>query len=156
MHNKIKTQKQIEVIAKRLKVQSKKIVFTNGCFDILHRGHVEYLEKAKAAGDVLVVGLNTDKSVKCIKGPDRPVNKEVDRAVVLSGLSAVDYIVLFNEDTPLNLIKAVKPQVLVKGGDWKSEDIVGSDIVKASGGKVISIPFVKGYSTTKLLNKITK
>jgi len=153
MRNKIKTQKQIEIIAKKLKSQGKRIVFTNGCFDILHRGHIEYLEKAKAAGDVLIVGLNTDNSVKRLKGPARPVNKQVDRAIVLSGLSAVDYIVLFSEDTPLDLIKAVKPNVLVKGGDWKPKDIVGNDIVQASGGKVISIPFVKGYSTTGLLKR---
>jgi len=150
MKNKIKKLKSINLIIKKLKQQNKKIVFTNGCFDILHRGHVEYLAKAKRLGDVLVVGLNTDSSVKKIKGPGRPVNNEADRAIVLSALESIDYVVLFDESTPYELIKALRPDVLVKGGDWKPEDIVGNDIAK----KTVSIAFVKGYSTTKLLECI--
>jgi D-beta-D-heptose 7-phosphate kinase/D-beta-D-heptose 1-phosphate adenosyltransferase len=150
MSLKIKTLPQLKTVISRVKAEGKKIVFTNGCFDILHRGHVEYLAKAKKLGDILVVGLNSDSSVKCIKGPKRPVNSEKDRAIVLSGLESVDYIVIFKEDTPYELIKVLKPDVLVKGGDWKPEDIVGNDLVK----KVVSISFVKGYSTTKLLCKI--
>ena len=150
MSLKVKSLTQLKEIISRDKAKGKKIVFTNGCFDILHRGHVEYLAKAKKLGDILVVGLNSDASVKCIKGSKRPVNNERDRAVVLSGLESVDYIVIFKEDTPYVLIKTIKPDVLVKGGDWKPKDIVGNDIVK----KVVSIPFVKGYSTTKLLCKV--
>lgn len=150
MRDKIKTQSQIKTIAAKLKSGNKRIVFTNGCFDILHRGHVEYMAKAKKLGDILVVGLNSDSSIKCIKGPNRPVNNEKDRAAVLSGLESVDYITIFREDTPYELIKVVKPDVLVKGGDWKPKDIVGNDIVK----KVVSIPFVRGYSTSVLIEKI--
>ena len=149
---KIKTLLQLKTIIKRLKAQGKKIVFTNGCFDILHRGHIEYLAKAKKLGDVLIVGLNTDSSVKRIKGPKRPVNNEKDRAIVLSAIESVDYIILFSEATPYELIKALKPDVLAKGGDWKPKDIVGNDIVK----NVVSIPFVKGYSTTCIIDCIAR
>ena len=128
-----------------------KVVFTNGCFDILHRGHIEYLSKAADMGDVLVVGLNTDASVKRLKGEGRPVNHEEARALVLSSLSFVDAVVLFDEDTPYELIKAVHPDVLVKGADYKVEDIVGYDIVTSYGGTVTTVPLVEGYSTTKLL-----
>lgn len=140
----------------RLRSRGKKIVFTNGCFDILHVGHVDYLAKARRMGDVLVVGLNSDSSVKKIKGPGRPINRERDRATVLSALSAVDYISIFSEPTPEKLIKTVKPDVLVKGGDWDIKDIVGGDFVRACGGKVRNIPFVKGYSTTSLIRKMEK
>lgn len=132
----------------------KKIVFTNGCFDILHRGHVEYLSKAAAFGDVMVVGLNTDASVKRLKGPSRPVNDEKARAFVLAGLECVTAVVLFDEDTPYNLIKKVQPDFLVKGSDYKPEDIVGYDIVTAKGGKVETIDLVEGFSTTGIINKI--
>ena len=131
--------------------QGLKIVFTNGCFDLLHRGHVEYLSKAADMGDVLVVGLNTDASVKRLKGEGRPVNNEEARALVLSSLSFVDAVVLFDEDTPYELIKAVHPDVLVKGADYKVEDIVGYDIVTSYGGTVTTVPLVEGYSTTQLL-----
>ncbi len=137
------------------KKQNKKIVFTNGCFDILHRGHVEYLAHARDLGDVLVLGLNTDESVKRQgKSPERPINKEDTRAIILASLSCVDAVVLFNEDTPYNLIKLVKPDVLVKGNDYKAEDIVGYDIVTEAGGKVITIQLVDGFSTTKLIEKM--
>ena len=132
----------------------KKIVFSNGCFDILHRGHVEYLSKAAAFGDVMVIGLNTDASVRRLKGPSRPVNDEKARAFVLAGLECVTAVVFFDEDTPYNLIKTVQPDVLVKGSDYKPENIVGYDIVMAKGGKVETIDLVEGFSTTGIINKI--
>ena len=133
---------------------TKKIVFTNGCFDILHRGHVAYLNEAKALGDVLVVGLNSDASVKRLKGSERPVNSEQDRKFVLENLKSVDFVEVFSEDTPLNLIKKVMPNILVKGGDWKIEQIVGSKEVLANGGQVLSLNFIDGFSTTSTINKI--
>lgn len=132
----------------------KKIVFTNGCFDILHRGHVTYLAEARKLGDLLVVGLNSDASVKRLKGPERPINNENDRQFVLSQLRSVDHVEIFTEDTPLNLILTVKPSVLVKGGDWKIEQIVGGKEVQSWGGEVFSLNFVDGYSTTNLIEKI--
>lgn len=132
------------------------IVFTNGVFDILHRGHVEYLNEAKSLGDILIVGLNSDKSVKRIKGKSRPVNKEKDRAFVLANLMAVDAVAVFEEDTPYELIKEIVPNILVKGGDWKPKDIVGSDIVLATKGKVLSLKYVDNYSTTKIIKKIAE
>lgn len=138
-----------------LKFQNKKIVFTNGCFDLLHVGHVRYLQEAKKLGDVLVIGVNSDVSVQRLKGPTRPVQTEADRAEILAALGCVDFTVIFTEDTPENLIKIVKPDILVKGGDWKIEQIVGSDFVIAKGGKVLSLQFVDGKSTTKLIEKAT-
>lgn len=138
----------------RLRRSGKKIVFTNGCFDVLHLGHVRYLDKAKSLGDVLVVGLNSDASVRKLKGPGRPVNGIQDRAGVVKALKAVDYVTVFKEETPLNLIRALGPDILVKGGDWKPKDIVGSDFVLSHGGKVLSLPFVKSRSTTKVLGAI--
>lgn len=137
------------------KLNGKRIVFTNGCFDIIHPGHVDYLSRARDLGDILVLGLNTDDSVKRQnKGPDRPINDQASRAKVLAALGCVDAIVYFNEDTPLELIKKVMPDFLVKGGDWAVEKIVGHDIVTANGGKVLSIPFVEGFSTTGLIHKL--
>jgi len=132
--------------------QNKKVVFTNGCFDILHRGHIEYLSKARDLGDVLVVGLNTDSSVKRIKGENRPVQDEASRAQILASLRFVEAVILFDEDTPYELISLIKPDVLVKGGDYTEETIVGADIVRANGGDVVTIPVVEGYSTSKILN----
>ncbi|MFO7656840.1 MAG: D-glycero-beta-D-manno-heptose 1-phosphate adenylyltransferase [Bacteroidales bacterium] len=131
-----------------------KIVFTNGCFDILHRGHIEYLAKAKKYGDILFIGLNTDDSVKRLKGDNRPLQDEDTRALILAALKFVDYISLFNEDTPYELIKKVQPHVLVKGSDYKPEEIVGYDIVKAKGGEVKTIDFVEGFSSTSLIKKM--
>jgi len=131
--------------------QGLKVVFTNGCFDILHRGHVEYLSKASDMGDMLVVGLNTDASVRRLKGEGRPVNNQEARALVLASLSFVDAVVLFDEDTPYELIKAVRPDILVKGADYKPEEIVGYDVVTSYGGKVETVPLVVGYSTTSLI-----
>lgn len=138
----------------KIKEAGKKVVFTNGCFDILHKGHVTYLNEAKSCGDILVVGLNSDASVKRLKGETRPVNNELDRKFVLENLKAIDFVFIFEEDTPLNLIKEVSPDVLVKGGDWKVEQIVGSDFVIANGGEVRSLNFVNGYSTTNIIHKI--
>lgn len=134
--------------------KGKRIVFTNGCFDIIHRGHVAYMNEAKSCGDVLIVGLNSDASVKRLKGKSRPVNVEEDRKFVMENLKAVDFVEIFTEDTPLNLIKIVMPQVLVKGGDWKPEEIVGSTEVLAAGGEVKSLNFIDGFSTTKIISKI--
>lgn len=153
MLNKIQSLKRLKQIVRRLRSRGKKIVFTNGCFDIIHVGHVEYLFKAKKLGDVLVVGLNNDSSVKKIKGNDRPINNEDDRAKVLASLCSVDYVTLFADSTPEKLIKQLKPDVLVKGGDWKIKDIVGGDFVRSYGGKVKNISFVKGYSTSSLIEK---
>jgi len=136
-----------------------RLVFTNGCYDILHPGHVDLLARARALGDGLILGLNSDASVRRIKGglcgPPRPVNPQADRAFVLAGLASVDFVVLFDEDTPLQLISAVKPQVLVKGGDWDVSRIVGREVVEANGGTVASLPLLPGYSTTGLIERLT-
>jgi D-glycero-beta-D-manno-heptose 1-phosphate adenylyltransferase len=134
--------------------QQKIIVFTNGCFDILHRGHIEYLAKAASQGDVLVVGLNSDDSVRRIKGPTRPFQDELSRALILASLHFVDRVVLFEEDTPYNLISDVQPDILVKGADYKPEKIVGYDIVKAKGGKIVTIQLTEGFSTTNIIKKL--
>ena len=131
--------------------QNQKIVFTNGCFDLLHVGHIRYLAEAKAEGDILVVGLNSDDSVKRLKGPTRPVQPELDRAEILLALRSVDFVSIFNEDTPYELIDAIRPDVLVKGGDYKIDDIVGSDLVLSYGGRVKALSFVDGKSTTNLI-----
>jgi rfaE bifunctional protein nucleotidyltransferase chain/domain len=133
--------------------RSSRIVFTNGCFDLLHRGHVEYLFAARALGDVLVVGLNTDDSVRRLKGPGRPVTSELDRAIVLAGLACVDAVTFFEEDTPRALISALLPDVLVKGGDYKPADIVGRAEVEAAGGHVVVLPYLAGRSTTEILQR---
>jgi D-glycero-beta-D-manno-heptose 1-phosphate adenylyltransferase len=131
-----------------------KTVFTNGCFDILHRGHIQYLNEARALGDKLIIGLNSDASVRRLKGAQRPVNSEEDRKFVLENLKSVDEVIIFNEDTPLSLIERVEPDILVKGGDWKVEDIVGHELVLSNGGVVESLSFKSGYSTTSVLEKI--
>ncbi len=136
------------------KPEGRKVVFTNGCFDILHRGHATYLAQARELGDLLVVGLNTDASVQRLKGPSRPINNQYDRAFLLASLACVDFVILFDEDTPEQLIHTVLPDVLVKGGDYTINTIVGADFVLQNGGIVTTIPFVDGYSTTSTLNKI--
>jgi len=135
---------------------TRKIVFTNGCFDLIHPGHVDLLTKAKGMGETLVIGLNSDRSVKEIKGLNRPINLQGDRANVLSSIQWVDYIMLFDQPTPLTLIEAIEPDVLVKGGDWPIETIVGSNLVKKRGGRVLSLPYLDQYSTTGIINKILK
>ncbi len=137
-----------------LRNQGKKIVFTNGCFDILHIGHVTYLEAAKQLGDVLIVGVNSDDSVRRLKGPNRPINNESDRSMVLSALKAVDFTVVFDEDTPLMLIEQLTPHILTKGGDYTEDTIVGASFVRSQGGEVVVIPLVAGKSTTSILRKI--
>lgn len=132
---------------------SKKIVFTNGCFDLLHVGHIRYLQEARRLGDYLVIGVNADASVKRLKGPTRPIQSEADRAEILAALGAVDMTVIFEEDTPEELIKIVKPDILVKGGDWKIDQIVGAPFVQSYGGQVMSLQFVDGKSTTKIIEK---
>lgn len=153
MFSKILSSKKLAGILSRLRSKGSRIVFTNGCFDILHVGHVDYLSTARRMGDILVVGLNSDSSVKKIKGKNRPINNERDRATVLSALSFVDYITIFNESTPERLIRELKPDILAKGGDWKIKDIVGADYVMSYGGKVKRMLFVKGYSTTSVIKK---
>ena len=156
MPPKLKSVRQISQIASRLKRSRKKIVFTNGCFDILHVGHVRVLKEAKSLGDVLVLGLNRDASVKGLKGSGRPVTNELERAEVICALAVVDYAVFFKESTPEKLIRALRPDFLVKGGDWKKKDIVGAAFVESYGGQVIALGFIKGYSTTKLIERIKK
>ena len=134
----------------------KRVVFTNGTFDILHRGHIEYLTASRKLGDALVVGLNTDTSIRRIKGPRRPINNESDRSVVLAALGCVDFVCFFSEDTPMNLIRAVQPDVLVKGADWKVHDIVGADFVRKRGGKVRTIRLTRGRSTSNTIDRILK
>lgn len=146
----IKSFKEIKKVVKRYKKQNKKIVFTNGCFDILHKGHVSYLNSAKALGDILVVGVNSDESVKRLKGQDRPINNQDDRAYLLSALECVDYVVIFEEDTPYELIERIKPDILVKGADYKDKEVVGSDIA----GETVLIDFIEGKSTTSTIEKI--
>ena len=153
---KLKTLSGLVRAVRALKKKGKKIVFTNGCFDIIHIGHTRYLKKARKLGGALVVAVNSDASVKGLKGPGRPVNLENDRLEILSEFPFVDLVVKFKETTPYRVIKAVLPDVLVKGGDWPVKSIVGSDLVIKHGGQVLSIPFIKGRSTTKILQKAGK
>ncbi len=150
----IYTRAEILQIRKKLKAEKKKVVFTNGCFDVLHAGHVDYLNKAKAAGDVLILGLNSDASVKRIKGEKRPIVPQEERAFILSNLKAVDYVTFFDEDTPQEIIGELIPDVLIKGADWSIDKIVGRDIVEANGGEVKTISFVTDQSTTNIIQII--
>ncbi len=152
----IRKKEELENTLSIWKFKEEKIVFTNGCFDILHRGHVEYLAKAAAFGTKLVIGLNTDCSVKRLKGESRPVNDEEARAIVLASLLFTDKIIFFEEDTPLELIRYIQPDILVKGSDYKPEDIVGYDIVTSKGGKVVTVDLTEGFSTTKIIEKAGK
>lgn len=154
--DKIKNRSEIIKLIESIKKKGKKVIFTNGCFDILHKGHVKLLEEAKSLGDVLIVALNSDASVRKIKGPKRPLNNQRDRAAIVAALSSVDLVTFFNEPTPENLIRQINPDILVKGGDWQKKDIVGSGYVQSRGGKVCSIKFIKGYSTSQFINRIIK
>ncbi|MDH4267457.1 MAG: D-glycero-beta-D-manno-heptose 1-phosphate adenylyltransferase [Deltaproteobacteria bacterium] len=156
INKKTKTITQMRKFLPGLKAQGKKVVFTNGCFDILHVGHVRYLKKAKSLGDILIIGLNTDRSVRIIKGENRPIVPEKERAEVLSALEFVDYIVFFNEPDPLHLIEALKPDILAKGADWSKDRIIGREIVENLGGRVVLVPMVAGASSTGLIEKIKK
>ena len=139
---------------KALRKAGKRVVFTNGCFDLIHRGHIEYLTKAKALGDALIVGVNSDKSVRRIKGAGRPITDERDRSYVVANLMPVDFVTIFDQDTPLELITAILPDILVKGADWAIDKIVGKDVVERSGGIVANIEVVQGYSTSKIIQRI--
>lgn len=152
--NKIFDNNQMKHQVRRWKLLGKKIVFTNGCFDILHKGHLEILSQAASSGDMLIVGLNSDQSVKHLKGEGRPVNDESFRALILASLAIVDAVVLFDEPTPANLIKDIEPDVLLKGGDYTIDKIVGAEEVIKNGGEVKIVPLIKGYSTTALIEKI--
>ena len=155
-HPKIKNLRQLVRIRQALRRQQKKVVFTNGCFDILHRGHIECLRKAKSFGDVLIVGLNSDSSVRKIKGDKRPILPQGDRAEILASLEMVDYVVIFREKTPLDLIASLVPDILTKGGDYKKNEIVGREIVESSGGRVILVKQIPGRSTRNVIGKIAK
>lgn len=153
---KIKSLKELKKIVEKLKKSRKKIVFTNGCFDILHAGHLYSLEKAKKLGDILIVGINSDSSVKKLKGKGRPIVNEKQRSYLISGLACVDFCVIFNEETPIKVIKAIKPDIIVKGSDYKKNQVVGKDIVESYGGKVKIINLLPGLSTTYLIKKINE
>ena len=144
-----------EAFAESVRRSDKRVVFTNGVFDLLHPGHVRYLQAARAQGDALIVGLNSDRSVRAIKGPTRPMTPEAERAEILAALACVDAVVIFDEDTPAEIIRAVQPDVLVKGADWAADAIVGRDTVEARGGRVVLIPVERGWSTSAIVEKIT-
>jgi len=156
MRTKVLTTAQLRPLLAILRAAGKKIVFTNGCFDLIHTGHTRYLARARALGDVLVVAVNSDASVRGLKGDKRPVNRQNDRAETLAALETVDYVVIFDEPDPFRVIKELEPDVLVKGGDWPVDKIIGGDIVMARGGTVVNVPFVEGQSTTGIIEKILK
>jgi rfaE bifunctional protein nucleotidyltransferase chain/domain len=154
--SKIVTKEDLKPLLSYWRFKKQKIVFSNGCFDLLHKGHIEYLSRAASFGDVLIIGLNTDQSVRNIKGTDRPVQDESSRALVLASLRIVTSIVLFDEETPYNLIKFIQPDILVKGADYKEDEIVGADIVKNKGGAIKTVQLTTGYSTSGIIDKIKK
>jgi len=154
MRKKVKEKNDLCEILERLKAKGKRVVFTNGCFDLFHAGHLRYLERAKTLGDILIVGVNSDASVQRLKGPRRPVLPLEERMELLSGLECVDYVVSFDEPTPLELITVLKPHILVKGGDWSKETIVGKEVVERLGGEVVALPFIEGNSTSHLIETI--
>lgn len=154
MRGKIKTKRQLQALVKGFRAKGRRVVFTNGCFDLLHIGHVRYLQKAKLLGDILIVAINRDRSVRQIKGSLHPIVPEKERAEVVAALACVDYVILFSEPDPKNLITDLLPDVLVKGGDWSKAKIIGGDIVQARGGKVVTIPTVPLASTTRIINSI--
>lgn len=156
LKKKIKNLNALKKIILKLKKKGKKIVFTNGCFDLLHYGHVKYLEDAKRKGDVLIVAVNSDASLKKIKGNKRPIVNQKDRLSLIAALESVDYVVLFNKETPLEVIKELRPDILVKGADWDKKQIVGTDFVSGYGGRVSTVKLIKGRSTTNLIKKIVK
>ena len=149
-----KTLDEVVSIARDLRRQGKRVVFTNGCFDLLHRGHVRYLDRAKTLGDVLIVAINSDASVRALKGPDRPVMSQEERAELVAALAAVDYVFVFDEPDPEKVIRALEPDVLVKGGDWSLDQVVGRQIVESRGGQVCTLPYVEGASSSQLLQRI--
>ena len=154
MSAKFKSLDELATIATQARRDGKSVVFTNGCFDILHRGHVYVLRRAKALGDLLIVALNSDRSVKAIKGPRRPILPEIDRIELIGAMEMVDYVVLFDEPDPYRLIAAIKPNVLAKGGDWSADKVIGADAVEQAGGRVELIPYLKGFSTSAIIERI--
>lgn len=156
IEEKIKSISQLKKIVNSLKAKGKRIVFTNGCFDILHFGHVKYLEQAKKKGDILIVAINSDRSIKKIKGKKRPIMPQKQRTRLVAALESVDYVTIFNQSTPLKLIKLLKPQVLVKGADWKTKDIVGGEVVKSYQGKVVTVACIGKLSSSNLIKKIAQ
>lgn len=154
MSGKLKTLAELQLIRREAKRQGRSVVFTNGCFDLLHRGHVHLLREAKACGDLLIVAINSDRSVKVIKGPRRPVVPEIDRVELIAAMEMVDYVLLFEEPDPYAVIEALVPDVLVKGGDWSAEKIIGADVVERNGGRVAVIPYLKGFSTSEIIERI--
>jgi rfaE bifunctional protein nucleotidyltransferase chain/domain len=151
---KLKSLDEVITVAARARSSGKVVVFTNGCFDLLHRGHVHILRQAKAAGDLLIVAINSDQSVKAIKGPTRPVCSQMDRLELIAAMEMVDYVILFDEPEPSALIAAIKPNVLAKGGDWDKDDVVGKDIVERDGGRVLLVPYLSGYSTSEIIERV--
>ena len=154
LSDKYKTLEQLAPIVLEAKTAGRKVVFTNGCFDILHRGHLELLESARKLGDLMVVAVNTDRSVRQLKGPSRPVMHETDRVALLAALEMVDYVILFDKSDPGDIIEALLPHVLVKGGDWKPEEVIGGDVVEANGGRVVIVPLLPGHSSTRIMERI--
>jgi len=152
--DKIKSLDELKTLTAAARTNGKIVVFTNGCFDLLHRGHVHLLRNAKALGDVLVVAVNSDLSVKLIKGPTRPILAETDRLELIASMKMVNYVTLFDAPDPYNIISILRPDILVKGGDWSAEEVVGADLVKKNGGKVVSVPYLAGFSTTEIIAKI--
>lgn len=154
--DKVVSRTALSKLIEQLQARGRRIVFTNGCFDLLHPGHVRYLERAKSLGDILVVAVNADESVRRLKGPTRPVLPESDRSEVVAALCCVDYVTIFEEDTPLEVIEQLRPNVLVKGGDWPKDQIVGRESVEGRGGQVVTIDFEQGYSTTGIIERIQR
>jgi rfaE bifunctional protein nucleotidyltransferase chain/domain len=152
--DKVKSLDELKTLTAAARTSGKIVVFTNGCFDLLHRGHIYLLREAKALGDLLVVAINSDQSVKLIKGPTRPILSESDRLQLIASMEMVNYVLLFDEPNPYNVISILRPNILVKGGDWPAEEVVGGDIVQSSGGKVVVVPYLKGFSTTEIIAKI--
>ena len=151
---KLKTVGELAAITARATQDGKTVVFTNGCFDLLHRGHIHTLRQAKSQGDLLIVALNSDRSVKAIKGPNRPIMPELDRVELIAAMEMVDYVVVYDEPDPYSLIAVIKPKVLAKGGDWSTDKIIGADIVEQNGGRVAVIPYLQGFSTTQIIERI--
>ena len=154
MSAKLKTVGELAAIAARARRDGKTVVFTNGCFDLLHRGHIHTLRQAKSHGDLLIVALNSDRSVKAIKGTNRPIIPELDRVELIAAMEMVDYVVVYDEPDPYSLIAVIKPNVLAKGGDWSADKIIGADIVEQNGGRVAVIPYLQGFSTTEIIERI--
>ena len=153
---KYKSVDELSAISAQARKAGRVVVFTNGCFDLVHRGHIHLLRQAKALGDLLIVGLNSDISVKTIKGPDRPIMPEADRIELIAALEMVDYVVVYSEPDPYRIIAAIKPNVLVKGGDWSADEIVGADVVEQNGGRVAVVPYLPEFSTTQIIERIRK